>query len=96
MLGKAQASSVRPTSSWSICLLLASKTVAKARMAYRSVKRAPTYSSWPYKEQLECRLANLEGTRDKFRADADKLDVSEPAMFLHSSYSCTACHAKGK
>ena len=71
-------------------------SIAKARMAYRSVRRAPTYSSWLYKEQLECRLANLEGTRDKFRADSGKLDVTEPAMFLQSSFSCTACHAKGK
>ncbi len=68
-------------------------SIVKARMAYRSVKRAPSYAAWPYKEQLECRLANLAGVRDKFRADTGKLDVIEPAMFLQSSYACTACHA---
>ena len=68
-------------------------SLVKARMAYRSVKRAPGYASWPFEAQLEYRLAHLEEVRDKFRCDTRRLDVSEPAMFLQSSYACTACHA---
>jgi hypothetical protein len=38
-------------------------------------------------------MANLEGVRDKFRADTGKLDVVEPAMFFQSGYACSACHS---
>ncbi len=67
--------------------------LGSARIAYRSVKRAPSYSSWLYQDQLECRLENLDALKDKFRAETAMLDVSEPAMFFQCSYSCTACHA---
>ena len=68
--------------------------LVKAGMAYRSVKRAPSYPSWPYKAEVECRLANMEALECKFRADTGKLDVHQPAMFLQSACACTACHAK--
>lgn len=64
-----------------------------ARIAYRSAKRAPSYSNWLYQEQLECRLANLDALKTKFRAETALLDVSEPAMLFQGSFSCTACHA---
>ncbi len=64
-----------------------------ARIAYRSAKRAPSYSSWLYQEELECRLANLDELQSKFRSETAMLDVSEPAMFFQCSFSCTACHA---
>ena len=73
---------------------LKSGNVVKAAMAYRSVKRAPSYPSWPYKAEVECRLSNMEALKCKFRADSGKLDVHGTAMFLQSACSCTACHAK--
>lgn len=66
----------------------------KARMAYRSARRAPSYESWPYQDQIELRLANLRDLEVKFSSETGQLDVSEPAMFFQSSYACTACHAR--
>lgn len=66
----------------------------QARVSYESVKRAPSYPSWRYKDVLKTRLANLEALACKFRAGSGSLDVVEPAMFFQSSYSCTACHAR--
>jgi hypothetical protein len=68
--------------------------IAKARMVYKSIPRCPNYPNWKYKHHLQTRLANLEVLRDKFRADSGNLDVSEPAMFFQSSFSCTGCHAR--
>jgi hypothetical protein len=70
--------------------------VLQARMAYKSVRRCPSYPTWPYKEQLDTRLANLDMLGNKYRADTGKFDVREPAMHFQSSYSCTGCHANGK
>lgn len=67
--------------------------VETARIAYRSAKRAPSYSNWLYQDELECRLANLDALKVKFRSETAMLDVSEPAMFFQCSFSCTACHA---
>ncbi len=68
--------------------------IAQARMAYKSIKRCPSYSSWPYQAQLNVRLGNLEPVKNQFRAQTAQLDVLEPAMLFQSSFSCTACHAR--
>jgi hypothetical protein len=75
-------------------VLLKAGKLWRARMVYEGVKRAPHYSTWPYRDRLEARLAEPERLRDKFRADTGKFDVAEPAMFFQSSFACTGCHAR--
>jgi hypothetical protein len=68
--------------------------MCQAALAYKSIKDSPNYCRWPYKSQLETRLKNMEALKCKFRAETAQFDVPEPALFLQSSYSCTACHAR--
>jgi hypothetical protein len=68
--------------------------LTQACLAYKGIKRCPNYPSWPYKQELDVRLDNLETLRDKFRADTGKLDVCQPAMLFQSTISCTVCHAR--
>lgn len=67
--------------------------LAQAERWYEAIKTAPDYPTWRYKPIVEARLADLAGTRDKFRSDTGKLDVAEPAMMFQSSISCGVCHA---
>jgi len=68
--------------------------IKQARIAYESVKRAPSYPSWQYKDLLEARLGNLPTLKLKFRAETGQLDVTEPAMSFQSCFACAVCHAR--
>jgi hypothetical protein len=68
--------------------------LTQACLAYKGIKKCPNYPSWPYRQELEVRLDNLEVLRDKFRCDTGKLDVPPPAMLFQSMISCTVCHAR--
>jgi hypothetical protein len=65
-----------------------------ARIAYRNALASPNAASWPYRDQVEIRLADLEGTRRKFLADSGRMDISEEptAMVVQSSWYCGSCH----
>jgi hypothetical protein len=71
--------------------------IAQATRWYEAIETAPDYPTWRYKPVVEARLANLEATRDRFRADTGKLDVNEtadnPAMMFQSAISCGVCHS---
>jgi hypothetical protein len=64
--------------------------VAVARVAYHDAQLVKDYLSWPYKSELEERLAADLNAREALYDDADP--SNDPPIFVANA-SCTGCHA---
>lgn len=71
-------------------LLAKSGQPAAARAMYRHARHVPGYETWPYRRQIEDRLAHVE---ERAGAFADR-SQPQPEIFARSAYSCTGCHAR--
>jgi hypothetical protein len=70
-------------------LLIKKGDVLTGKEIYKLAKTAPTYSSWPYDQVLDKRIAEAEERAAAFA----KGTKPQPEMMFQSPYACVACHA---
>lgn len=57
---------------------------------YNNAKLSKTYSSWPYRDMLEKRIANAEENVKYF--NETKQMLRDKSIMFNSGYGCAACH----
>ncbi len=66
-----------------------------AKQAYETAAGLPDFSAWPYKEELNIRLASFEqraAAYKKAKIEQDYQLLDAKYQMLKSSYGCMACH----
>ncbi len=72
-------------------MLLKAGDVTAARVIYNNARLSASYHEWPYRQELEDRLANLDRLAALL---ADLNPINDPQLSINSSYSCAMCHQK--
>jgi hypothetical protein len=57
---------------------------------YGNARLAAAYPTWPYREVLEARIANVAANVEAFRRP--EAPPGAPTMMIRSPYACMACH----
>jgi hypothetical protein len=73
-------------------MLVKQGDVKAARRMYENAKLSKTYAKWPYREELERRIAEADANVEYFRMPSDKQPKGHRMMF-NSQMNCTGCHA---
>jgi hypothetical protein len=74
-------------------LYVAQGALDAAAAMYRNASAVPSYASWPYRAQLETRIAERAANSKRFIAP---LAPGQQGLMTTTSYSCAGCHEKGK
>jgi hypothetical protein len=72
-------------------MLVKDGQVATGVQVYEAARLADNYDTWPFKAQLEARIA--EAAANAVRFNAVPADPAHPIMF-QSTYSCMGCHQR--
>ncbi|SMF18240.1 hypothetical protein [Pseudobacteriovorax antillogorgiicola] len=76
-------------------LLVKKGKVETAKKIYKNAKLSKNYSTWPYRQVLENRIAQADKNVEEFRKEFKAGEIpGHPMMMFNTSYSCMACHQK--
>ncbi|MFK8029016.1 MAG: hypothetical protein AB8G18_02145 [Gammaproteobacteria bacterium] len=69
-----------------------------AKVAYENALNSPNKENYRYAHQVQMRLDDMEGMRQKFLNDSGKMGVDQhpSAMIFQAKWYCAACHQKPK
>ena len=74
-------------------MLVKKGDVATAKKIYAFAKLSKTYRQWPFKGQLEERIAKADEHVKYFRLEQKKeILTKDPHLMFHSEAACMACH----
>ena len=75
-------------------MLVKKGDTAQAREVYESISLIAESDAWPYRPQLDNRLANLEENVQKFRRQGRISDNQR--VFIQTEFGCMGCHQKSE
>ncbi|HWU75479.1 MAG TPA: hypothetical protein VN043_03160 [Rhodanobacter sp.] len=73
-------------------MLVKSGNWQTARTIYAAAKSTPGYASWPFRHELEQRIADAPANVARFNAAVPPGSKPPARMMLGSSFACMACH----
>jgi len=77
-------------------MLVKSKQAAEAVKIYNLAKQSDSYRSWPFKQALEQRIANVEANIADFNRPLDnRLLFAQNVIMFNSKMACSGCHQMG-
>ena len=75
-------------------MLVKKGDTAQASEVYESIRLVAEFEAWPYRHQLDNRLANLEENVQKFRRQGRLSDNQR--VFIQTEFGCMGCHQKSE
>ena len=63
----------------------------QAATVWALAKLSPDYTTWPFKKELESRIA---GANDRVSRHIDQDPSNDPILMVQATYSCTGCHQR--